>query len=480
MPRTAAARRFNAQFLRYMRERRGLTQQELGNLVGVSQFAVNLWENGHTPTPSRRNLRKLSEVFFGNDDVEIWFRASVLPGESSTEDGYNYLPHRWLAANHSSFELFWVPVDRSEFRLIADLVRSHYGRTPKDISMAVHVEASRAYAISNLEADKPDMFLKVLKDHRTPDQLHRLLVIHDLISNSLIFQEKFAACLRPSSPSRQVPSETRWIRVSDGRQAIAFPFVDGAKDGRVTHFQGSSDEELIDVGRKLASVNKILNQNELPSMQASDFLRERTQRLSNDVIESIESINHSALIDRRSYILNAESELIRKTHDQIKGILVMSPDAYPMTLHDFHPHNVFVLEDECVLIVDFEGARKDWPEEGTVLFSLHRFCREYVRYFFLKNQQQDEVALATEAANAFLKGYKEKRDLKVTSTAILWAKAINFAKLMDNLAYGNTYNRQRVADASGRTEEQHYREVIKFVSYLREFEIFEKALGSLV
>ena len=48
-------------FLHELRERRGLSQYQLGMLVGVSDKAVSKWENG-SAKPQIKTLYKLSEV----------------------------------------------------------------------------------------------------------------------------------------------------------------------------------------------------------------------------------------------------------------------------------------------------------------------------------------------------------------------------------------------------------------------------------
>lgn len=55
-------RRF-AERVRSLRNERGLSQQDLADLLGISQSAVGLWEAGMRSAPRGNNLIKLCEVF---------------------------------------------------------------------------------------------------------------------------------------------------------------------------------------------------------------------------------------------------------------------------------------------------------------------------------------------------------------------------------------------------------------------------------
>jgi hypothetical protein len=49
------------------------------------------------------------------------------------------------------------------------------------------------------------------------------------------------------------------------------------------------------------------------------------------------------------------------------------------------------------------------------------------------------------------------------------AKAVNFAKLMNNVAYELDLKE----DPARRSESEHWQEIVKFISYLRELDVFE-------
>lgn len=487
---------FRGDRLKELRQKEEIKQPDLASYLVITPSGLSRLENRHNnPRPSV--LKKICARF--SKDESFWYEpdasqqagapASADPsslgpspltnrspsGRTAASDGLDYLPHRWLVTNHSDSQLQWVEVEEKEAARVSDLIRSHYGKVSTKIISPAHVDASQVYGVFEQGSRNPSIFLKMFRENWSDDQLSRLLSIHDLILKSSIFPEKSAGCLRPLNT---IGHKAKWIRASDGRPAMAFPFLDGTTDDRVSHFRGASRSELIDVGRKLGHINNVLSTSDLsPTKAPSAFVWD--DDLWDSVCEGGDFTKEPPLISRRSYILKAELDFIKKIRDEIRGISEGKIEPSRMTLHDFHPHNVFVSDYVCILVVDFEGVRNDWPEEGTMLFALHRFCREYVRQIFRTSVRQNEIELTRDAAAAFLEGYREKRDLNFTETGIIWAQAINFAKLMDNLAYGRIHNNEIFTDSAGRTEEKHYREVIKFISYLKELEIFRIALGGL-
>lgn len=60
-------------FISALRQRKGLSQYQLGVLVGVSDKAVSKWENGESE-PSIDKLIKLSKYFGVNIDESMSFR----------------------------------------------------------------------------------------------------------------------------------------------------------------------------------------------------------------------------------------------------------------------------------------------------------------------------------------------------------------------------------------------------------------------
>lgn len=51
------------EYIKYLRKNMNLSQQELGDLVGVKRLAVIRWEKGETQNLKRSTIQKLSDVF---------------------------------------------------------------------------------------------------------------------------------------------------------------------------------------------------------------------------------------------------------------------------------------------------------------------------------------------------------------------------------------------------------------------------------
>ena len=51
------------EYIKEMRKKKGMSQEELGELVGVNRAAVNKWEKGRVENIKRSTIAKLAEVF---------------------------------------------------------------------------------------------------------------------------------------------------------------------------------------------------------------------------------------------------------------------------------------------------------------------------------------------------------------------------------------------------------------------------------
>ena len=89
---------------------KGLTQEELGNLVGVQKSAVAKWENGRVVNIKRSSLQRLAVALDmkGSDLIEDIAPVQEKPG---TEDGLTENQKKLIAFARS------VPEDKAEMIL---------------------------------------------------------------------------------------------------------------------------------------------------------------------------------------------------------------------------------------------------------------------------------------------------------------------------------------------------------------------------
>ena len=74
-------------YIKSLRKSKGLTQEELGNMIGVKKAAVQKWESGMVQNLKRNTIKQLSDIlevspasFIDNDDP-IESNATILPQE---------------------------------------------------------------------------------------------------------------------------------------------------------------------------------------------------------------------------------------------------------------------------------------------------------------------------------------------------------------------------------------------------------------
>lgn len=68
-----------AERIRALRQRAGMSQQELGQLLGVSAVAVGKWERGQTQ-PDIKSLMRMADIF-GTTIDDLCDHAPVQPAE---------------------------------------------------------------------------------------------------------------------------------------------------------------------------------------------------------------------------------------------------------------------------------------------------------------------------------------------------------------------------------------------------------------
>ena len=74
-------------YIKSLRKSKGLTQEELGNMIGVKKAAVQKWESGMVQNLKRNTIKQLSDIFevspasFIDNDDTIESNATILPQE---------------------------------------------------------------------------------------------------------------------------------------------------------------------------------------------------------------------------------------------------------------------------------------------------------------------------------------------------------------------------------------------------------------
>ena len=72
-------------YIKSLRKSKGLTQEELGNMIGVKKAAVQKWESGMVQNLKRNTIKQLSDIFevspasFIDNDDTIESNATILP-----------------------------------------------------------------------------------------------------------------------------------------------------------------------------------------------------------------------------------------------------------------------------------------------------------------------------------------------------------------------------------------------------------------
>ena len=97
--------------LKALRREKGLSQEELGDLVGTEGNLVSRWERG-TSTPSLHYMHKLSEVFDKPVDYLMKGESSDIKERSVTENFETDGQRLEVPATLAFAKQFWERVDR--------------------------------------------------------------------------------------------------------------------------------------------------------------------------------------------------------------------------------------------------------------------------------------------------------------------------------------------------------------------------------
>jgi len=482
-------------FLFRTRERLGFTVAYVERALGVSRDSLDRWEGGAgaypiPPLPLARLLRFYSDEggcswkeardVFQNAYPELDTIVSQMErGRVSASKGYDALPHRWIHTNHSNHLITWDAATLDEYDRVSALVTKHFANSVGDVlsvERPTHVAGSDVFRVQGKEKN---IFLKgyrVRLEHKKLDSMVRIQrIVADPDSTDPPFPgARFLAPLNTNNSDRGW-LESEWAECP---VVIAYDFVEESHGGGITHYAGTSLEEIASIGASLARLNTLLIDNCEHPIADIGFTNENANWESCQALFQREA----DIPTRIRYLADAELKYIRETADRVNAL---KGTGSVFTLNDFHPHNVFVKRDRCHLIFDFD-VRKEWPEQATVAFAMHRACREYVRRnimtpsILLDPSEIPKIqhGLAVDSVNAFLSGYTSVRDsarAAVLESGVEWAKAINFRKLCDILWSSFPGN----DDLRKRPEDVLFSEFVKFLSYLKELDVFADAVKEL-
>lgn len=71
--------------IRFLRTQKGITQEELGKIIGVQRAAVQKWECGKTQNLKRETIKKLASYFEVEPNTFI-FGNDYVPNQNTTDD----------------------------------------------------------------------------------------------------------------------------------------------------------------------------------------------------------------------------------------------------------------------------------------------------------------------------------------------------------------------------------------------------------
>ena len=120
-----------AERIKQLRKKKGLSQFELAELIGVKNNTVSTWERG-TRKPDFEALSKLSEVFEVSFEYILGNSENDTPREKPTEDELDQLALSNLADElYDSVKLYCRLGTKSQ-RLIAEMISSAYRLDKQD------------------------------------------------------------------------------------------------------------------------------------------------------------------------------------------------------------------------------------------------------------------------------------------------------------------------------------------------------------
>jgi hypothetical protein len=187
-------------------------------------------------------------------------------------DGYDYLPHKWIATNHSIFAIRWIPLKPTQpenigkWKEVTNIIQQYYSKymgKPTTIESPEHVTGSDIFHVA--DENGKELFLKLYRERLPDHELTTLLDVQEEVAASPIFSH--GEYLIPQITT----SDQKWV--SNGRVGVAYRFLAETTSTDVTHFAGGYVDEIISVGQSLGLLNTLIAKKERYRATTSDDRR---------------------------------------------------------------------------------------------------------------------------------------------------------------------------------------------------------------
>lgn len=120
------------EYIKQLRESKGMTQKELGELVGVNTAAVNKWEKGRVVNIKRETIERLAKVFDILPSQLMCFEGEVPSRFSGTDrEKHSLLVDRLMWSNHQMMNVgdeylifvggIWLPLDEEHIKILEQM-----------------------------------------------------------------------------------------------------------------------------------------------------------------------------------------------------------------------------------------------------------------------------------------------------------------------------------------------------------------------
>lgn len=413
-------------------------------------------------------------------------RTAVVDDSLRFVEGKIQTPIPWGKTNHSKYEISLKSVKRGWQREIEDAASRYFGAYLGQISHVYQIDEDSGSANFPVFSEQclPILF-RVNRRLIRPEAIQTIALIsehlyqHNVLPDSPV--RDFFVPLKATAP---LPQGCPGIGGFQGKvpYLTAYRYVSNAN-----HYSGRLDTELLSVATEFARFQVALNHlpTEAPDidLRPLEILRPDLSYDQSHPAQKYEEHKTTFLSETITYdssyiphgVLKNSDRLLRHAIEQLEGAAFLwetrdkpkSCAAYA----DFHPHNSLVDPNNgnCLLIYDFESCARQFNQDISLAFAVHRFTREWILQ--RGPASKDSARKATEI---FLSGYTAgggcvPQDFtKRLAALIRWA---NFHKLF----FLYEVFLKKSSDFTARTLVTKWEEMRKFIMYIQEADFYENA-----